>query len=222
LNVLGVVVQVFIHIITVLATSVGEIKLNISLYTRIDEFDYAAVNTLLHDLTAEAETFVRQGTDAELVIERQVSMRYKGQGWEIPVRLSAGDFDVFAAENLGGVFTKAYEEFFGRAIADLPIEAVSWSVRVASVQQRPAIQQMLSATRVVSATSHRDIYDPVARAQVSAGIVERDTLEPGDALVGATIIVEPQTTTILGSHHQAVLQSDGSLLITRINEGDAA
>ena len=57
---------------------------------------------------------------------------------------------------------------------------------------------------------------------MSAGIVERDTLEPGDALVGATIIVEPQTTTILGSHHQAVLQSDGSLLITRINEGDAA
>ena len=193
-----------------------------SLYTRIDEFDYAAVNTLLHDLTTEAETFVRQGTDAELVVERQVSMRYKGQGWEIPVRLGAGDFDEFAAENLGGVFTKAYEEFFGRAIADLPIEAVSWSVRVASVQQRPAIQQMLSATRVVSATSHRDIYDPVARAQVSAGIVERDTLEPGDALVGATIIVEPQTTTILGSHHQAVLQSDGSLLITRINEGDAA
>jgi len=29
------------------------------------------------------------------------------------------------------------------------------------------------------------------------------------------VIVEPQTTTVLGSHHQAVLQSDGSLLVTR-------
>ena len=193
-----------------------------SLYTRIDEFDYGAVNHLLHELTVEAETFVRQGTDAELVVERQVSMRYKGQGWEIPVRLGAGTFDEFAAENLGGVFTKAYEEFFGRAIDDLAIEAVSWSVRVASTLERPAIQATLTATHLIEPTAHRDVYDPVAQARVSAGIIERESLKPGDALVGCSIIVEPQTTTILGSHHQAVMQSDGSLLITRRTEGDAA
>ena len=193
-----------------------------SLYTRIDEFDYDAVNHLLHELTIEAETFVRQGTDAELVVERQVSMRYKGQGWEIPVRLGAGTFDEFAAENLGGVFTKAYEEFFGRAIDDLAIEAVSWSVRVASTLERPTIQATLTATHLIEPTAHRDVYDPVARARVSAGVIERESLKPGDALVGCSIIVEPQTTTILGSHHQAVMQSDGSLLITRRTEGDAA
>jgi len=193
-----------------------------SLYTRIDEFDYDAVNHLLLELTVEAETFVRQGTDAELVVERQVSMRYKGQGWEIPVRLGAGTFDEFAAENLGGVFTKAYEEFFSRAIDDLAIEAVSWSVRVASTLERPAIQATLTATHLIEPTAHRDVYDPVAQARVSAGIIERESLKPGDALVGCSIIVEPQTTTILGSHHQAVMQSDGSLLITRRTEGDAA
>ena len=60
-----------------------------SFYTRTDDFDYVAVNEVLADLTTEAEAFVRQGTDAELVVERQVSMRYKGQGWEIPVPCSA-------------------------------------------------------------------------------------------------------------------------------------
>lgn len=190
-----------------------------SLYTRIDQFDYDAVNTLLHELTVEAQTFVRQGTDVELIVERQVSMRYSGQGWELPVRLSAGDFDEFGAEDLGAVFTKAYEQFFGRAIDDLAIEAVSWSVRVASSIERPPIQQTLPATNVVAATSRRNVYDPVVRAQVSAGIIERDTLKPGDAIVGCTVIVEPQTTTILGSHHQAVVQSDGSLFITRVGEG---
>lgn len=193
-----------------------------SLYTRIDQFDYDAVNALLADLTHEAETFVRQGTDADLVVERQVSMRYKGQGWEIPVRLGTGTFDQFAAENLGAVFTKAYEEFFGRAIDDLAIEAVSWSVRVASVLERPAIQPTLPVTKVVEPSARRNIYDPVARGEVSAGLIERDVLAPGDAVVGCTIIVEPQTTTILGSHHQAVLQSDGSLLITRRTEGAPA
>ena len=40
--------------------------------------------------TAEAETFVRRGTDAAVTVQRQVSMRYRGQGWEIPVVLTPG------------------------------------------------------------------------------------------------------------------------------------
>lgn len=200
-----------------------------SLYTRIDEFDYDAVNTLLAELTEEAEAFVRQGTDADIVVERQVSMRYKGQGWEIPVRLGAGRFDEFEAENLGAVFEKAYEEFFGRAIDDLAIEAVSWSVRVASVIERPAVLDTVAAGTAAAPRSHRAVYDPVARSTIEAGIYERADLTPGDAVTGCAIIVEPQTTTVLGSHHQAVMQSDHSLLITRVEathshettEGDA-
>jgi len=188
-----------------------------SLYTRIDQFDFAAVNTLLAELTVEAETFVRQGTNADVVVERQVSMRYKGQGWEIPVRLGSGTFDEFAAENLGAVFTKAYEEYFGRAIDDLPIEAVSWSVRVASVLERPAVISMTDAQQVIEASATRPLYDPVSRDTVEAGMFEREALQPGDAIVGASIISETQTTTILGAHHQAVVQSDGSLVVTRLN-----
>lgn len=186
-----------------------------SFYTRTDQFDYRAVNQVLAELTVEAESFVRLGTDADLVVERQVSMRYKGQGWEIPVRLDAGAFDEFAAENLAGVFTKAYEEFFGRAIDDLAIEAVSWSVRVASLQQRPTTLQMLAASNMVVGDGQRPMYDPVAGEVVDARVVERPTLQPGDAVNGPAIIVESQTTTVLGSHHVAVLQSDGTLLVTR-------
>jgi len=186
-----------------------------SLYTRTDQFDYKAVNQLLAELTGEAQTFVRQGTDADLVVERQVSMRYKGQGWEIPVRLGSGDFDEFAAENLAGVFTKAYEEFFGRAIDDLAIEAVSWSVRVASVQGRPAALELLTGASAFEAVSTRQIYDPVTGASVESAVLERADLATDDRVVGPAVIVEPQTTTVLGSHHQAVMQSDGTLLITR-------
>ncbi len=186
-----------------------------SLYTRTDDFDFVAVNQLLADLAAEAETFVRQGTDAELTVERQVSMRYKGQGWEIPVRIEAGDFDAFAAESLAGVFTKAYEEFFGRAIADLPIEAVSWSVRVASVETRPEALALVAETSTFEPTDHRDIYDPVSGTDQSSAIVQRGDLHVGDAVAGPAVIVEPQTTTVLASHHRAVMQTDGTLLITR-------
>ena len=186
-----------------------------SLYTRIDNFDFDAVNGVLAELADEAESFVREGTDAPLTIERQVSMRYKGQGWEIPVKLPDGNFDAFAAEGLGATFSKAYEEFFGRAIADLAIETVSWSVRVASVLEPPEMLELTSATSTVEAATTRRIFDPVSGEMADSVVVERDDLSPGDAVAGPGVIVEEQTTTVLGSHHTAVMQPDGTLLVTR-------
>ncbi|MFV1992041.1 MAG: hydantoinase/oxoprolinase family protein, partial [Acidimicrobiales bacterium] len=174
---------------------------------------------VLAELAEEAESFVREGTDAEIVTLRQVSMRYAGQGWEIPVDLEDGQFDELASELLAAKFTKAYVEFFGRAIDDLAIEAVSWAVRVSSVQDRPdAVGFVESSTSHPSDTPHRQMYDPVVANNTSAAIVQRSDLVPGVGLQGPAVIIEPQTTTVLGSHHHCVMQPDGTLLITRIGE----
>ena len=186
-----------------------------SFYTSTADFDFEGANQLLAELTAEAESFVRQGTDADLVVDRQVSMRYKGQGWEIPVRLDHGSFDEFAAELITGVFTKAYETFFGRAIDDVQIEAVSWSVRVSSVMPTPERVEIIEGESVATSDLQRPMYDPVSSTTVDASIIERDALTVGQAVDGPALIVESQTTTVLGSHHRAVLQGDRSLRITR-------
>ena len=186
-----------------------------SLYTRIDDFDFATVATLLDELTEEAESFVRQGTDSPLKTERQVSMRYKGQGWEIPVDVPHSPVDQFTADSLGAAFTKAYEEFFGRAIDDLAIETVSWSVRVSSVKDSPAALEFVEASTTASSTATRPIYDPVQQRFVESAIVERSEMSTGDSVSGPAVIIESQTTTVLGSHHHAVAQPDGTLHITR-------
>ena len=191
-----------------------------SFYTSTEDFDDVGANAILAELQAEAESFVRHGTalhgdGTELTVERSVAMRYRGQGWEIPVALSAGAFDRFAAEMLTDVFTKAYEEFFGRAIDDVAIEAVSWSVRVSSVESRPAPLTVTTAERTLEPDRHRPMFDPSAGAVVDAAVVQRQALAVGDAVVGPAVVVEPQTTTVLGSNHRAVLQTDGSLHVTR-------
>ncbi|MEM7093048.1 MAG: hydantoinase/oxoprolinase family protein [Actinomycetota bacterium] len=191
-----------------------------SFYTTTADFDFAGANQLLDELRTEAEAFVRQGTEAEVVVERQVSMRYKGQGWEIPVALEGGDFDEFAAEMITGVFTKAYEAFFGRAIDDVLIEAVSWSVRVSSVVEPPPRLEIIdddAAGVAATSTPSRPMYDPTTGATTDAAIVERTSLEPGSAIAGPALIVEAQTTTVLGSRHQAIAQHDGSLRITNVS-----
>ncbi len=186
-----------------------------SFFTTTDDLDIAGVNQILSDLNAEAESFVRRGTDAEVTVDRQVSMRYRGQGWEIPVTLMPGRFDAMAADALANEFTKTYERFFGRAIAELTIEAVSWSVRVASVVDRPQPVELIGAGDPVPVGATRPIFDPLVGEAVPSAIVQRDELAVGATVAGPAVIVESQTTTVLGSHHVAVVQPDNTLMITR-------
>ncbi|MEQ8842972.1 MAG: hydantoinase/oxoprolinase family protein [Acidimicrobiales bacterium] len=186
-----------------------------SFYTTTTDFDVVGANRVLDELTREATSFVRAGTDAEVTVQRQVAMRYKGQGWEIPVTIETDTFDDLAAESLRHAFTKAYVEFFGRAIDDVVIEVVSWAVRVASVvAATPPIELTTSHDHDIVPDSTRPIHDAVLGHDADAAIVQRDALPAGARLAGPAVIVEPQTTTVLAGHHQAVVQTDGSLLIT--------
>jgi len=188
-----------------------------SFYTTTTNFDVDSANRVLAELTDEAMTFVRQGTDADVVVERHVAMRYKGQGWEIPVRLDEAPFDEMAAELLAAAFTKAYEEFFGRAIDHLAIEAVSWSVRVASVVDTPpTVELVTSGGPPLTTIDSQPLFDPVTRTDLDGVRLERAALPAGTQVNGPAVIVEPQTTTILASHHRAVMQTDGSLLVRRV------
>ncbi len=191
-----------------------------SFYTTTQAFDVEGANTILAELTSEAMAFVREGTDADVVVERQIAMRYKGQGWEIPVTLDDGLFDDMAAELLGAKFTKAYEEFFGRGIADLTIEAVSWSVRVASIVEPPPRVELTTELKRGSdpTVSTRSMFDPVTGNDVDGCVVERTAMTAGDSFHGPGVIVESQTTTTLASHHVAVMQADGTLLVRRVAE----
>ena len=188
-----------------------------SFYTSTVDFDVDGSNTVLADLADEAISFVRQGTDSDVVVERQVSMRYAGQGWEIPVSIGENStFDDSAADLLSSRFTKAYEEFFGRAIDDLPIETVSWSVRVSSlIPQRASVELSAIPGDAPTCDSYREAYDAASGQKVTTKLFNRDTLGPGQAIDGPAIIAEQQTTTVIASHHRCTVQPDGTLLITR-------
>jgi len=192
-----------------------------SFHTSSDDFDAATVDRVLSELTTEAEAFVRQGTDAATTVERQVSMRYRGQGWEIPVAVPDGPFDRFAADELVREFTKTYERFFGRAIDGLAVEAVSWAVRVASIVEMPTPLDTVEPGEPLTATQSRPIYDPVVGEMVECAVVFRADLAVGDTIAGPAVVVEPQTTTVLASHHVAVVQTDHTLRIGRMPSTDA-
>ncbi len=195
-----------------------------SFYATSENFDTAGVRAVLEELAAEAEAFVRMGTSEPVAVEREVLMRYRGQGWEIPVTLPLGDFDEIAAQELTTTFVKAYEAFFGRAIDRLTIEAVSWSVTVSSVRDAPPAVEPITAGEPLRAAGTRLVHDPAAGGKVTTAVFDRRTLRAGDTVAGPALIIEDQTTTVIGSRHTAVVQPDLTLRIARSahDAGDTA
>ena len=198
-------------------------------HATVDRFDPAAVNAMLAELAAEATTFVTEAVGSTgasvdrlvLETERWAYMRYAGQGWEIPVPVDATPFDAVGGELLANKFEKAYEEFFGRAIAGLAVEAIGWSVRVATPRATVDRVQRVAAGRDVAPDRIRRVYDAASASTTDAGVVQRHALDVGDRVVGPAVIVETQTTTLLSSTQQAVMQPDGCLLVTRSDDTDA-
>ncbi len=188
--------------------------------TRLSAFDTDAVNALLTSLKTTAEGFVRTGTTAAITVDATAFMRYKGQGWEIPVPLPDRPFTAADVTALRDAFRDAYARFFGRAIGGtnddaLEIEVVTWSVKASDTRPAPTRHHLTDGTATLSPTALRDVFDPATGTTLPTAIADRASLAPGQRLSGPAIIVERETSTVVTSPFDVVMQTDGSLLLIR-------
>lgn len=182
--------------------------------SRFAEFDPAALNEIVKQLSEEALHFARQGSgSAEPVVDVKAFMRYVGQGWEIPIALPYRTFTDDDRLVFAELFTKAYTQFFGRPIEGLDIEIVSWAVKASS--PLPPVERLkLVNQRSEHASSRtREIFDAALNRFVEATIVERATLPVGTCVRGPAVVVEPETATLITSSFDATVQPDGCLLV---------
>jgi len=181
----------------------------------LSKFDAGTVNAMLDDLKATAEGFVRAGTDGAIVREITAFMRYAGQGWEIPVTLPDRAFAAADTAMFETAFKQRYARFFGRAVEGPEIEFVTWSVKAQDV--RPEGERFVLETdgAAVAVPARRGVFDPASGTVLEPAIVPRDTLCPGARVAGPAVIVERETSTVVTSPFDAVIQVDGSILLVR-------
>jgi len=88
---------------------------------------------------------------------------------------------------------------------------------VKAQDERPAPQRLAitvgSATAAAPVT--RAVFDPARGAALDTGIVERTALAPGARVSGPAVIVERETSTVVTSPFDVVMQDDGTLLLLR-------
>lgn len=187
-----------------------------SSFVRLSAFEAAQVNALIHDMTAEAVGFLRQGMpEGEPERECTAFMRYVGQGWEIPVSVPFRAFSNADASDFKARFEAAYTVFFGRPIEGPDIEIVSWSVKASSPLPPVVAVQQVSASYRAEPLSLRQVFDVASGGFSEAGIYQREQLETGAQVDGPAIIAERETSTFVSSTFSATVQPDGCLLVSK-------
>lgn len=185
---------------------------------RLSSFDLDGVNAMLDELKATAESFVRAGTQGQILREITGFMRYAGQGWEIPVVLPDRPFTQADVTALRDSFRDNYARFFGRAIDGLDgleIEIVTFSVKAQDERAVPPSFTVNTGTTTVATPMRRDVFDPAQGRMLPTAIVERGSLVPGARVAGPAVIVERETSTVVTSPFDVVMQDDGTLLLIR-------
>ena len=185
-------------------------------YLSLAAVDAGRTNDMLRGLENEASGVVRAAAaGVDLDVQRKAYMRYKGQGWEIPVALPKGEFGQDGGPALRILFDAAYAHLFGRPLDGLDVEVLNWSVRVASRSPQPGRVARTTARGEARVSGRRSIFDPRSAAILDAAVVRRQDMAEGDWVAGPAVIVEDETTTVVTAAFEARMLPDGCLLLTR-------
>ncbi len=185
---------------------------NRSVYMKLSDFDPARIQTLLSELQQEATSFVRNcAPDANIVSEFKVYMRYTGQGWEIPIVLSASQASAPDAQTFERLFEEEYTKLFGRTVTGLDVEITVWSVNATTPPEKVAQIAQAKATEPAQPIGTRQLFDPALSEYQTASVVLRGDMSDGQTLSGPAAITEDETTIIIPTSRTAIRQPDGCI-----------
>ena len=190
---------------------------NRSFYSTISDFNPEIAKKIFHELQNEAINFVKSCEPSSLIrSEFKLYMRYKGQGWEIPVEVKEAYVHNLIGQKLKTLFENEYKKIFGRTVKDIDIEITIWSVN--SFTQLKSLKRIdsLKGKQTIETPIFRLMFDPKLGKTVSARVVKREDLNEGDQIFGPAIINEDETTIILTSEFAATVQLDKCVSVTKI------
>jgi N-methylhydantoinase A len=179
--------------------------------------DLAPINTMLADMETEAREIVDPGAPgAEFEVTREVDLRYVGQGHELTVRVPLGGINDSDVGGLIAAFEKQYRAHYGLIIPDMVVEALTWSVTVASkVEAKDAMTTPDAGGAPGKPVGARALFEPLRGETVEIPEFWRNDLATGQTIDGPAFIAEDDTTTVVDRGWQVSVDARGYLQLER-------
>jgi N-methylhydantoinase A len=188
---------------------------NRSVYMKLSDFKPDVIKSLLTELQDEATGFVRScDATSDIISEFKVYMRYTGQGWEIPISLSAEQATLPDADTFLKLFEADYSALFGRTVDGMDVEITVWSVNATTPPEQVAQIALASDTGAATVAGQRALFDPALATVNDAQVVLRNDMKTGQTVQGPAVVTEDETTIIVPSSRQVTAQPDGTIDMT--------
>lgn len=198
---------------------VANLRIDYSLTRLIDIKDgaEAAIQDAFAVLEARAEAwFDEEDIDEERrVINRVVDMRYKGQNYELPVKIDGGAIGVASIDELRKRFDDAHEQFYGYAAPGEPVQIVTIRleaigvVKKAEIQPEPVVGPDASTALIGS----RSVFFPETDGYVPAPVYDRTKLKAGNVIVGPAIVEQLDATTVILPEQTATVDAYRNMIV---------
>ncbi|SMP30844.1 hydantoinase/oxoprolinase family protein [Shimia sagamensis] len=185
---------------------------NRSVFMRLRDFNAARVKALFEDMSDEATRFVRScNADAEILRDHKVYMRYSGQGWEIPISLTADQAANPNAATFLEMFETDYKALFGRAVDGMEVEITVWSVNAHTAQHASSPLSDIGTLTSLAPGETRPLFDPALAKTVDAAVIARTDLPSGHIAQGPAVVTEDETTVVVPASREVLTHADGTL-----------
>ena len=167
-----------------------------------------------------ARRFAADGlAESDISFARSGDLRYVGQGYELKVKLPAGELDDAALEAVWRDFHRIHQNDYGRNFEGAPVEIVN--ARVSGIGRIPKIEALepphsdsLEAARVKSGRCMFRVGG--GRLQgFPTDFYRRELLPPGERFAGPAIVVQADSTTVIPPGWSAVLEESGNIVVAR-------
>jgi N-methylhydantoinase A len=181
-----------------------------------DRLDAETLDRLLIEAEREAAgQLVASGIDAAIIAtDRRIDMRYRGQGYDIEVRLPDGLSGAALLEQLPSMFEAAYRDVFHTTLLQ-PLEITG--LKVEARAPKPAFMPLVAAGPGGGGAGgalkgSRPAYFPLAGGRVDCPVYDRYRLSAGDTVDGPCLVEERESTCLLDKGDRARIDHFGNLV----------
>jgi N-methylhydantoinase A len=189
----------------------------------LDRLDPAHAEQLFRELEAKAASeLAEEGLDpSAAVFERELDMRYAGQGYELRVPLAGlwqNALDLDALEAARTRFDEVHAKIHGHAAKEKSVEVVSYRlrVRVAVPKYQPqALPAGKPSSPPFAAIKGVRAVNFDAGKAVKTTVYDRDQLTPGMAFDGPAIVEQFDATTVVPHGWHVAVDRHGNLILER-------
>jgi len=181
---------------------------------RAGHFDTEQLATVFGELSADAAAWL----DAEQVpaaarrLQRQASVRYKDQGFELDIPWAGAAVDAAGLQATLDAFHDKHEQLYSFAQRDMPVEIVTLRVDAVGLLPEVRLQELPERGPAADAVIGSQT---IAFAQGAAvvPIYDRNRLGAGSRIAGPAVITQLDATTLLLPGESAEVDRYGSLIV---------